>query len=134
MDEVIERITQFINLEQYDNARFAANKLTDDAERQYQLQRIDINEKYIRRGKYREAGIAYWELGRTQEAKEQFKLSKDDILIELVDACSIDDNKGLDIDILQFYPRCGKQRSGKESHTADFAKRFNLAERQAKRN
>lgn len=104
MDEVIERITQFINLEQYDNARFAANKLTDDAERQYQLQRIDINEKYIRRGKYREAGIAYWELGRTQEAKEQFKLSKDDILIELVDACSIDDNKGLDIDILQFYP------------------------------
>jgi hypothetical protein len=103
-EDVLERINEFVNLGQYDNARFAADKITDDRLRTYQLENIDIYEKYIAHGKYREAGIRYWEIGSIEQAKRYFELSEDTILIQLVDACSGGDSKALDIDILHFLP------------------------------
>lgn len=103
-EDIIERIRQFVNLGQYDNARFAADKITDDKQRTYQLEGIDIYEKFIAHGKYREAGIRYWEIGSIEDAKKYFALSGDAILSQLVDACSGADSKALDIDILHFLP------------------------------
>lgn len=103
-DEVMERVSQFINLGQFDNARFAANKILDDVERTYQLNIIEVTEMFIYHGKYRDAGIRFWEKGMLEEAKKQFKLSGDQILTELLDACrDSSSDKGLDVDILQFY-------------------------------
>jgi hypothetical protein len=102
-EELIERVGQFINLGQYDNARFAANKIQDDLERTLQLDRIDVFEKFISHGKYREAGIRYWELGRPEEAKKQFELSGDKTLCELVDACAGGGASALDADIVRYY-------------------------------
>lgn len=102
-EELIERVGQFINLGQYDNARFAANKIPDDIERTLQLDRIDVFEQYISHGKYREAGIRYWELGRPDEAKKQFALSGDTTLTELVDACAGGGASALDADIVRYY-------------------------------
>ncbi len=103
-EDIIERIRQFVNLGQYDNARFAADKITDDKQRTYQLESIDIYEKFIAHGKYREAGIRYWEIGSAEDAKKYFALSGDEILSQLVDACAGADSKALDIDILHFLP------------------------------
>lgn len=103
-EDIIERITQFVGLGQYDNARFAADKISDDKERTYRLEGIDIYEKFIAHGKYREAGIRFWEIGRSEDAKKYFALSGDAILSRLVDACAGEDSKGLDIDILNFLP------------------------------
>lgn len=101
-EELIERVGQFINLGQFDNARFAAGKIQDDIESIYQLDRIDVFEKFISHGNYREAGIRFWELGRPEQAKEQFALSGDATLAELVDACSGQGEKALDIDIIRY--------------------------------
>ena len=38
------------------------------------------------------------------EAKEQFVLSKDDSLIELIDACEKNNDSGLNIDIVKYLP------------------------------
>lgn len=102
-EEVLDRIRQFISLGQYDNARFAANRIIDDIERTYHLNIIEISENHIHHGDYRQAGIAFWEKNMLEEAKQQFKLSNDQALIDLIDACKSDSHKGLDIDILQFY-------------------------------
>ncbi|HOB63601.1 MAG: ATP-dependent helicase [Clostridiales bacterium] len=102
LEEMVERVRQFINLGQFDNARFAANKISDDLERTLRLQDIDIFEQYIREGNYREAGIRYWELGRPDDAKRQFELSGDATLSELVDA-SLGSGGQLDIDIIKYY-------------------------------
>jgi len=102
-EELVERVGQFINLGQYDNARFAANKIPDDIERTLQLDKIDVFEEYISHGKYREAGIRYWELGRPDEAKKQFSLSGDTTLSELVDACAGGGASALDADIVRYY-------------------------------
>ena len=102
LEEMVERVRQFINLGQFDNARFAANKISDDLERTLRLQDIDIFEQYIREGNYREAGIRYWELGRPDDAKRQFELSGDATLSELVDA-SLGGGGQLDIDITKYY-------------------------------
>lgn len=103
-EDIIERIRQFVNLGQYDNARFAADKITDDKQRTYELESIGIYESFIAHGKYREAGIRYWEIGSVDDAKKYFALSGDAILSQLVDACSGADSKALDIDILHFLP------------------------------
>ncbi len=103
-DELLERIRQFINLEQYDNARFAANKISDDKERNAELVKIDVFQRYIRYGNYREAGIAYWEKNMLDEAKRQFSLSGDEILISLVDACAAGEGGGLNADIVRYLP------------------------------
>lgn len=104
IEEMLERIRQFTSLDQYDNARHAANKISDDKVRTAELIKIEIYEKHIRHGRYREAGIAYWEQNMLDKAKEQFALSKDDILISLVDACQNNEGRGLDIDILKYLP------------------------------
>ncbi len=107
VEETLERIRRFTALDQYDNARHAANKLSDDMVRMRELTKIDIYERFIRHGKYREAGIQYWQNNMPKEAKEQFALSKDNILSELVDACQSEEGKGLDIEILRYLPEVG---------------------------
>lgn len=102
-EEISERIAQFISLEQYDNARFAASKLVDDAERRAYLVRIDVNETYVRHGNYRDAGIAFWEANLIDDAREMFSLGGDTALVELLDACGGGEH-ALDIDIVGFYP------------------------------
>lgn len=101
--EIIERVEQFIRLEQFDNARFTANKIKDDIKRIDYLRTIDIYEQFISHGKYREAGIKFWEYGLTEQAKNQFRLSGDEILIELIDKCSQTNNKDLNIDIVKYF-------------------------------
>ncbi|MGN1222503.1 MAG: hypothetical protein ACI4TT_04645, partial [Christensenellales bacterium] len=101
--EILDRVKEFIKLEQFDNARFMANKITDDIRRKNELNKIDVYKNYIHFGKYREAGIKFWEYGMTEEAKQQFTISKDDNLIELVDACSKNNDKGLNIDIVSYF-------------------------------
>ncbi len=103
-EEIIERTLQFIRLGQYDNARFLADKIEDDALRRAYLNRVDVNETFIRSGNYREAGIRYWELGMTEDAKEMFTLSGDDILVDLVDAISNGSTGSLNTDIVTYYP------------------------------
>ncbi len=102
-EEIIRRINEFVKLGQFDNARFAANKLLDDIERTYHLNIIEIYERHILHGEYRQAGIEFWEKNMLEEAKKQFQLSKDQTLIDLIDACNDHTYKGLNIDILQFY-------------------------------
>lgn len=101
--EVVERVEEFIRLEQFDNARFTANKIKDDLKRIDYLRTIDIYENYIHFGKYREAGIKFWEYGLTEQAKTQFRLSNDQILIELVDKCSQTNNSDLNIEIVKYF-------------------------------
>ena len=103
-DELLERIEQFIKLGQYDNARFNSGKLIDGDDKKEALERIEIHEEFISHGKYREAGIKYWEYGRTEEAKRMFELSGDNVLIDLIDACAEGDEKGLTADIIKYYP------------------------------
>lgn len=101
--EVEDRVDEFIRLEQYDNARFMAGKIKDDSRRIDAQRRIEVSEKYIRVGKYRDAGIKLWEYGMLDDAKKQFTLSGDTILIELIDKCSSGNNKDLNIDIVRYY-------------------------------
>ncbi len=99
----MSRVKEFIKLEQYDNARFAANKIKDDASRLSALRTIEIAEKYIRTSQHREAGIKFWEYGMLKEAKEQFTLSKDTILNELIDMCASNSSNDLNIDIVNYF-------------------------------
>lgn len=101
--EFIERVEEFIKLEQFDNARFAANKIKDDIKRINAIRSIEIYEKFIKIGKYRDAGIRFWECGLIEKAKEMFLLSQDEILIELIDICSNKSNKDLNIDIVNYF-------------------------------
>lgn len=112
--ELIERIKQFLAAEQYDNARFTADKITDDIERTKQLIGIDIYEKYISRGDLREAGAAFWEKGVPDEARRYLKLSGDTALVDLFDSCTGNDNKPLDISILPFFTKVGNNPSARK--------------------
>lgn len=100
--EVLQRVEEFIKQEQFDNARFMASKVRDDLERVKILHKIEISQNYIHFGKYREAGIKFWEFGMLNEAKKQFSLSGDQVLIDFVDRCS-QNNQELNIDIIDFY-------------------------------
>ncbi|MBD5132683.1 MAG: AAA family ATPase [Clostridiales bacterium] len=102
-DEFVERIEKFCSLEQYENARSAADRLSSDELRKKQLIYISIHEQYLRYGKFRDAGVEYWRQGMDAEAREMFTRSGDQKLFPLMDACA----KGggaLDPDIVQFYP------------------------------
>ncbi|MDE7168247.1 MAG: AAA family ATPase [Clostridia bacterium] len=102
-DEFIERIEKFCSLEQYENARNAADRLSSDELRKKQLVYISIHEKYLRYGKIRDAGVEYWRQGMDEEAREMFTRSGDEKLFPLMDACA----KGggaLDPEIVRFYP------------------------------
>ena len=102
-DDIYERAIEFIKLEQYDNARWTAKKITNEEEQFALLKKIDIYEKYVRNRLYREAGIEFWKNGMFEEAKEQFKLSNDEKLIELLDACANGNGQKLEYDIVKFY-------------------------------
>ncbi|MDE6666989.1 MAG: AAA family ATPase [Clostridia bacterium] len=102
-DELIERIEKFCSLEQYENARNTADRLSSDELRKKQLVYIAVHEKFLRYGKIRDAGIEYWRQGMDAEAREMFTRSGDEKLFPLMDACA----KGggvLDPDIVRFYP------------------------------
>ncbi len=102
-EELLERIRKFISLAQYENARITALNLEDELEQKKQENIIAVNEKYIRYGAYREAGIRYWELGLHQEAKEAFKLSGDKKLIEFMEATLKKEGDALNYEIVRFY-------------------------------
>ncbi len=101
--EFVERINEFIKQEQFDNAKFTANKIKDDATRIDCLRTIEVYETLIHYGKFREAGIKFWEYGLLDKAKEQFTLSGDTILIELIDTCSKNSGSDLNIDIINYF-------------------------------
>ena len=102
--ELISRVNEFIKLEQFDNARITANKIREDSKRIEAMRNIEVYSTFIRHGKYREAGIKYWEYGMITEAKKQFTLSGDTILIELIDKCSSSSKGDLNIDIISYFP------------------------------
>lgn len=113
-EELSERVRQFISLEQFDNARLAAAKLTNDAERTAYLVRVDVHEAFVHEGKYRDAGIAFWEANLLDDAKHMFRLSGDDSLCELIDACGSSDDHSLNIDIVSFFPDVEKNDTAKK--------------------
>ena len=102
-DEFVERIEKFCSLEQYDNARLAADRLSSDELRANQLVYISVHEKYLRYGKYRDAGVEYWRHGMDREAREMFTRSGDEKLFPLMDAC-LQGGSALDPEIVRFYP------------------------------
>ncbi|MDE6275100.1 MAG: AAA family ATPase [Clostridia bacterium] len=102
-DEFIERIEKFCSLEQYENARNTADRLSSDELRKKQLVYISVHEKYLRYGKIRDAGIEYWRQGMDAEAREMFTRSGDEKLFPLMDAC-LQGGGALDPDIVRFYP------------------------------
>lgn len=101
--EILERINEFIKLQQYDNARFTATKINDDKIRIDYIRTIEINESLIKFGKYREAGIKFWEYGLIDEAKKQFILSNDYMLIELMESCVRNNSDNLNVDIINYF-------------------------------
>ena len=102
-DEFIDRIEKFCALEQYDNARSTADRLSSDELRAKKLVYISVHEKFLRFGKYRDAGVEYWKHGMDGEAREMFTLSGDEKLFPLMDAC-LQGGSGLDPEIVRFYP------------------------------
>lgn len=102
-DEIYERIDEFIKLGQFDNARFYANKFENGAESVRQLAKIDAFENYVFKGKNKEAGIALWKAGLSDEAKKQFAISGDNNLIEFIDKLQGKNADNLDADIVRFF-------------------------------
>ncbi len=103
-DEFVERIEQFCALEQYDNARAAADRLSSDELRASRLAYIEVHEKFLRYGRYRDAGVEFWRRGMDDEAREMFSRSGDEKLFELMDACQKKGRGALDPEIVGFYP------------------------------
>lgn len=101
--EAYARVEEFVKLEQFDNARFAATKIKNDVSRINAMHTIDVYENYIKFGNYREAGIKFWEYGMLTEAKQQFVLSGDQILIELIETISKNNKNDLSIDIINYF-------------------------------
>lgn len=101
--EAISRVEEFVKLEQFDNARFAASKIKNDVNRINAMRTIDIYEKHISVGNYREAGIKFWEFGMLTEAKQQFTLSGDQMLIDLIETISKNNNNNLNVDIVNYF-------------------------------
>jgi len=102
-DEIYDRIDEFIKLGQFDNARFYANKFESGLEMTKQLAKIDAFEKFVFKGKNKEAGIALWKAGLSNEAKEQFSISGDTKLIDFIDKLQGKDAENLDADIVRFF-------------------------------
>lgn len=101
--EVYDRVSEFLKLGQYENARFTAEKILDNKKRIESMRSIEINEELISKGKYREAGIKYWEYGLINEAKKQFILSGDTMLIELINGCVKNNSTNLNVDIIDYF-------------------------------
>ncbi|MDE7439773.1 MAG: UvrD-helicase domain-containing protein [Clostridia bacterium] len=111
-DEFIERIEKFCSLEQYENARNTADRLSSDELRAKKLAYISVHEKYLRYGKFRDAGIEYWRRGMDAEAREMFTRSGDQKLFPLMDAC-LKGGGVLDPEIVRFYPLVGDNEVAK---------------------
>lgn len=105
-DEFMERIEKFCSLEQYENARNTADRLSSDELRKKQLTYISVHEKYLRYGRIRDAGIEYWRQGMDAEAREMFTRSGDEQLFPLMDACK-QGGGVLDPGIVRFYSLVG---------------------------
>lgn len=138
-DEFIERIEKFCSLEQYENARSTADRLSSDELRKKQLVYISVHEKYLRYGRIRDAGVEYWRQGMDAEAREAFTRSGDEKLFPLMDACM----KGggvLDPEIVRFYPLVDDNDAAKkiiletlERDSAEIAANFKSANARMKR-
>lgn len=102
-DEIFERINEFIKLGQFDNARFYAQKFEDSAKMIQSLEKIDAYEKFVFKGKPREAGIKLWKAGLLDEAKKQFEISGDTKLINFLEELESRNNAVLDADIVKFF-------------------------------
>lgn len=102
-DEIYSRIAEFIKLGQFDNARFFANKLESGIDVDKQLAKIDIFENYVFKGKNKDAGIALWKAGLSDDAKEQFAISGDEKLIDFIDRLQGRNAENLDADIVRFF-------------------------------
>ena len=102
-DEILDRISEFIKLGQFDNARFYADKFEDDAIRIQQHEKIEAFEKFVFKGKNKDAGIKLWKAGLVAEAKEQFAISGDDKLVEFLEQLEGRSNAYLDADIVRFF-------------------------------
>lgn len=103
-DEILSRVQEFIKLEQFDNARFIANKISDDVlNHQIQIE-INVNEQFIQYGNYKQAGIVFWQNGMLNQAKNQFILSGDTELVDLINILNGQENSKLDINIVKYLP------------------------------
>ncbi len=102
--EFTDRIQKFCQLEQYDNARAAADRLSSDELRAKQMAYISVHERFLRYGNYREAGVEFWRGGHIDEARELFVRSGDEALLALMDACLEGGGSALDPSIVRFYP------------------------------
>lgn len=102
-DEIYDRINEFIRLGQFENARFYANKFDSGEEVEKQLAKIDAFENFVFKGKNKEAGIALWKAGLSNEAKEQFAISGDTKLIEFIDKLQGKNAENLDAEIVRFF-------------------------------
>ena len=103
--EYRRRVTEFVRLGQYDNAGVAARSLLDDRERDKAFAEIEIWRDYVSAGEYVNAGIAYWERGYNEEAKEYFTLAGEPDLTALVDATTSGEDDRLDYRILSHYDK-----------------------------
>ena len=102
-DEIWERMEEFIKLGQFDNARFYAQKFEDSARMVQALEKIEAFEKFVFKGKPREAGIKLWKAGLLQDAKKQFEISGDTKLIEFLESLESRNNANLDADVVKFF-------------------------------
>lgn len=98
-EELLRRIEQFIRLGQYDNADQTADRL-EDADKQ--KARIRAYRQHWSVGDYRATGIALWQLGFLDEAKNAFVMGEEHALLALLDANR--DRGELSIDMLRYYP------------------------------
>ena len=101
-DEIYERIEQFLRLGQFDNARFYAKKLSGFEEFQ-QLEKIDAFQKFVFKGKNKEAGIKLWKAGLIQDAREQFIIAGEDKLIQFLESFEANSPGNLDGEIIRFW-------------------------------
>lgn len=101
VEELLARVEQFVSQGQYDNAAVAAAKLPDSA---YQLQRIAVYRDLVHRGEYKEAGIAFWQLGALPDARRCLTIAKEDALLSLMEATTGSGQGNLSVDLLRVYP------------------------------
>ena len=99
--EQLERVEQFIALGQYENAQHAAAKLPNGV---WHKKRIDVYADLVHQGKMREAGVAFWQIGATEDAEKCFVLSGDQGLLDLMRATMAAGEGALGVDTLRYYP------------------------------
>lgn len=103
--EMKERIERFLAFGQYENARFAAQKIADGDERNLQLSRVDTYEKYVGKGDYTRAGIELWKAGLTHDARRQLVVANQKGLVALLDEGLAQGKKKFDADVVTLLPR-----------------------------